>query len=134
METTHFFQESLLPYVQNAKLGYPIDNATPLMPEHYAFDDVDWGQHTDLAFEDAQYDNELSWETPWESSSSTNQDQYLFEDDNGEQDSEYMVESNAHQSAEMESGDDQYGAFLADSNESAIDDAHQREDFEDEGL
>ena len=134
METTHFFQESLLPYVQNAKLGYPIDNATPLMPEHYAFDDVDWGQHTDLAFEDAQDDNELSWETPWESSSSTNQDQYLFEDDNGEQDSEYMVESNAHQSAEMESGDDQYGAFLADSNESAIDDVHQRENFEDEGL
>ncbi len=66
---------------------------------------------------------------PWESSSSTNQDQYLFEDDNGEQDSEYMVELNAHQSAEMESGDDQYGAFLVDSNESAINDAHQSEDF-----
>lgn len=45
-----------------------------------------------------------------------------------------MVELNAHQSAEMESGDDQYGAFLADSNESAIDDAHQSENFEDEGL
>ncbi len=44
------------------------------------------------------------------------------------------MELNAHQSAEMELGDDQYSAFLVDSNESAINDAHQREDFEDEGL
>ncbi len=95
---------------------------------------VDWGQHTDLAFEDVQDEDESSWETPWEGSSSNNQDQYLFEDDNGEQDSEYMVELNAHQSAEMESGDDQYSAFLVDSNESVINGAHQREDFEDEGL
>ncbi len=87
-----------------------------------------------MAFEDIQYEDESLWETPWEGSSSTNQDQYLFEDDNGEQDSEYMVELNARQSAEIELGDDQYSAFLVDSNESAINEAHQREDFEDEGL
>ncbi len=69
------------------------------MPEHFAFDDVDWGHHTDLASEDVPYEDESSWETPWEGSSSTNQEQYLFEDDNGEPDSEYMIELNAQQSA-----------------------------------
>jgi hypothetical protein len=46
-EVTHFFQESLLPYVQNAKLCLPIDNSVPLMPQHFAFDGTDWGHHTD---------------------------------------------------------------------------------------
>jgi hypothetical protein len=64
-DTTHYFQESLLPYVQNTKLGFSVDNATPLMPEHYAFDDVDWGYHTELAFENDQYEDESSWETQW---------------------------------------------------------------------
>ncbi len=132
-ETTHFIQESLLPYVQNAKLGCPVDNATPLMPEHYAFDDVDWGHHTELAFEYDQYENESSWETQGEGSSSANQDQYLFEDDIGDQDSEYIVEANEHQTTGMELGDDQYGSFMIDSNELTADVAHQKEDFEDEG-
>jgi hypothetical protein len=42
--TTHLFQEALLPFVQNAKLGLPIDNSAPLMPEHFTFEDTDWGQ------------------------------------------------------------------------------------------
>ena len=46
-EVTHFFQESLLPYVQNAKLCLPIDNSVPLMPQHFAFGGTDWGHHTD---------------------------------------------------------------------------------------
>ena len=43
-ETTHLFQSTLLPYVQNAKLGLAVDNAAPLMPQHFAFDGADWGQ------------------------------------------------------------------------------------------
>jgi hypothetical protein len=45
-ETTHLFQSTLLPYVQNAKLGLAVDNAAPLMPQHLAFDGADWG-HAD---------------------------------------------------------------------------------------
>jgi hypothetical protein len=46
-EVTHFFQESLLPFVQNAKLCLPVDNSVPLMPQHFAFDGTDWGQYTE---------------------------------------------------------------------------------------
>ncbi len=46
-EVTHLFQESLLPYVQNAKLCLPFDNSVPLMPQHFAFDGTDWGHRTD---------------------------------------------------------------------------------------
>jgi hypothetical protein len=45
-EVTHFFQESLLPFVQNAKLCLPVDNSVPLMPQHFAFEGTDWGHHT----------------------------------------------------------------------------------------
>jgi hypothetical protein len=41
---THLFQSTLLPYVQNAKLGLAVDNAAPLMPQHLAFEGADWGQ------------------------------------------------------------------------------------------
>ncbi len=40
-EVTHFFQESLLPFVQNAKLCLPVDNSVPLMPQHFAFEGTD---------------------------------------------------------------------------------------------
>ena len=43
-EMTHLFQSTLLPYVQNAKLGLAVDNAAPLMPQHLAFEGADWGQ------------------------------------------------------------------------------------------
>jgi hypothetical protein len=43
-ETTQLFQSTLLPYVQNAKLGLAVDNAAPLMPQHLAFEGADWGQ------------------------------------------------------------------------------------------
>jgi hypothetical protein len=46
-EVTHFFQESLFPFVQNAKLCLPIDNSVPLMPQHFAFDGTDWGHHSE---------------------------------------------------------------------------------------
>jgi hypothetical protein len=37
-EVTHFFQETLLPFGQNAKLCLLVDNSVPLMPQHFAFD------------------------------------------------------------------------------------------------
>jgi hypothetical protein len=46
-EVTHFFPESLLLFVQNAKLCLPVDNSVPVMPQHFAFDGTDWGQHTE---------------------------------------------------------------------------------------
>jgi len=58
-ETTHLFQSTLLPYVQNAKLGLAVDNSAPLMPQHLAFDGTDWGQ-TDTqvqAFDTDDYDH-----------------------------------------------------------------------------
>jgi hypothetical protein len=46
-EVTHFFQDSLLPFVQNTKLCLPVDNSVPLMSQHFSFDGTDWGQHTE---------------------------------------------------------------------------------------
>jgi hypothetical protein len=60
-EVTHFFQESLLPFVQNAKLCLPVDNSVPLMPQHFAFDGTDWGQYTEheeLAENQEHFDRE----------------------------------------------------------------------------
>ena len=60
-EVTHFFQESLLPFVQNAKLCLPVDNSVPLMPQHFAFDGTDWGQYTEheeLAENQEHFDQE----------------------------------------------------------------------------
>jgi hypothetical protein len=42
-EVTHLFQSTLLPYVQSAKLGLPIDDSAPLMPHHFAFEETEWG-------------------------------------------------------------------------------------------
>jgi hypothetical protein len=60
-EVTHFFQESLLPFVQNAKLCLPVDNSVPLMPQHFAFEGTDWGHHTEykeLAEDQEYFDQE----------------------------------------------------------------------------
>lgn len=55
-EVTHLFQTTLLPYVQNAKLGLAVDNASPLMPQHLAFEGIDWG-HSDTQVQN--FDNEF---------------------------------------------------------------------------
>ena len=60
-EVTHFFQESLLPFVQNAKLCLPVDNAVPLMSQHFAFEGTDWGHHAEyeeLAEDQEYFDQE----------------------------------------------------------------------------
>ncbi len=69
-------------YIQNAKLGLPIDNTAPLTPDHFAFEDADWGQDTESEFVDAQYDesqsiNEASWSHP----SDLKVDHYFQEDE-----------------------------------------------------
>jgi hypothetical protein len=136
VDTTHLFQETLLPYVQNAKLGLPVDNAAPLMPQHFAFDDADWGQYTESAFEPSletwEHDNASDmYESSWEASMNSNADQYLLEDDSGEQDEEYVVEQNDSQLNGEEHG--QYDSFVAKLEEMDAGDASYDNLDEDEG-
>jgi hypothetical protein len=68
-EVTHLFQTTLLPYVQNAKLGLAVDNAAPLMPQHLAFDGADWGHyHAQVQnFDNHHYDQfDPSTDSTWE--------------------------------------------------------------------
>ena len=68
-EVTHLFQTTLLPYVQNAKLGLAVDNAAPLMPQHLAFDGADWGHYHTQAqnFDNHHYDQfDSSTDSTWE--------------------------------------------------------------------
>ena len=107
--TMHLFQEVLLPFVQNAKLGLPIDNSAPLMPEHYAFDDADWGQdYNESDFEnwhsdEVQPSQEASQVTPY----SSNFDQYIMEDEPDGQEMEYEVEQLETQVEEMDGTEDE---------------------------
>jgi hypothetical protein len=68
-EVTHLFQTTLLPYVQNAKLGLTVDNSAPLMPQHLAFEGSDWG-HADTQvqnFDNYHYDQfDPSTDSTWE--------------------------------------------------------------------
>jgi hypothetical protein len=68
-EVTHLFQTTLLPYVQNAKLGLAVDNSAPLMPQHLAFEGSDWG-HADTQvqnFDNYHYDQfDPSTDSTWE--------------------------------------------------------------------
>ena len=57
-EVTHLFQSTLLPYVQNAKFGLPIDDSAPLMPHHFAFEETEWGHHEDQNTEQHSYDDQ----------------------------------------------------------------------------
>jgi hypothetical protein len=110
VDTTHLFQDTLLPYVQNAKLGLPVDNTAPLiMPQHFVFDDADWGHYTEPAFEpDSEtwdHDNTLDmYQSSWKTSMHSNADQYILEDGSGKLDTEYAVEQNGSQSMVMMGG------------------------------
>ncbi len=68
-EVTHLFQTTLLPYVQNAKLGLAVENSAPLMPQHLAFEGSDWG-HADTQvqnFDNYHYDQfDPSTDFTWE--------------------------------------------------------------------
>jgi hypothetical protein len=136
VDTTHHFQETLLPYVQNAKLGLPVDNAAPLMPQHFAFHDADWGQHTDSAFEPSleTWDHSNAsdnYESAWEESMDSNADHYILEDVSGEQDEEYVVEQNDSQSICEEH---EYNSFVAKLDGTDASDANYDNLEEDEGL
>ena len=63
----HLFQSTLLPYVQNAKLGLAVDNTAPLIPQHLAFDGADWGQEDSQvqAFDDQDLSDPTS-ESTWD--------------------------------------------------------------------
>ena len=136
VDTTHHFQETLLPYVQNAKLGLPVDNAAPLMPQHFAFHDADWGQHTDSAFEPSleTWDHSNAsdnYESAWEESMDSNADHYILEDGSGEQDEEYVVEQNDSQSICEEH---EYNSFMVKLDGTDASDANYDNLEEDEGL
>ncbi len=114
-ETTHLFQSTLLPYVQNAKLGLVVDNAAPLMPQHLAFDGADWGQ-TDTqvqAFDTDDYDHpdpttESTWDELLEyhsgdlydhyvASNQSFEDQFDYGQDHSENQEEYNTGDSSHQ-------------------------------------
>ena len=133
--TTHLFQEELLPFVQNAKLGLPIDNSAPLMPEHYAFEDAGWGQaYNESDFENWRSDEvQPSQELSWVASSSSNFDQYIMEDEPDGQEMEYEVEQLETQVNEMEGTEDENcDNLLIDSNTAEDHDAPYDGKYDDE--
>jgi hypothetical protein len=106
-EVTHLFQTTLLPYVQNAKLGLAVDNAAPLMPQHLAFEGADWG-HSDTQVQnfDNDYDQfDPSTDSTWEDlaeyhSGDVDFDHYMAlkewsEEDTGQIDEEYGEDQTA---------------------------------------
>ena len=100
-EVTHLFQTTLLPYVQNAKLGLAVDNAAPLMPQHLAFDGADWGHyHTQVQnFDNHHYDQfDPSTDSTWEDlaeyhSGDTDHDHYMASSVSVEETSDEVDES-----------------------------------------
>ena len=133
--TTHLFQESLLPFVQNAKLGLPIDNSAPLTPEHFTFEDADWGQvYNESDFENWHSDEvQPSCESSWRNSSSSNIDQYIMEDETDDQETEYVVEQYETQANEMEEIEDESREALMVNAEVAEDSGvHYDDKYEDE--
>ena len=100
-EVTHLFQTTLLPYVQNAKLGLVVDNTEPLMPQHLAFDGADWGHyHTQVQnFDNHHYDQfDPSTDSTWEDlaeyhSGDTDHDHYMASSVSVEETSDEVDES-----------------------------------------
>ncbi len=124
-EVTHMFQTTLLPYVQNAKLGLPIDNSAPLMPHHFAFEGTEWGQQYDqVSHEEYQEgENSAPGAEQCDEFSESNKNQYMFDfcdvmDDNNEQAHE-QIEQSFHMCAETDDG--QNNAFPLESAEEDYD-------------
>jgi len=118
-ETTHLFQSTLLPYVQNAKLGLAVDNAAPLMPQHLAFDGADWGQ-TDTqvqTFDTDSYDHpDPTTESTWDELADYHsgdlydhyvapnqlmEDQFEYDQEHSENQEEYHTEDSFQQDSLM---------------------------------
>ena len=114
-ETTHLFQTTLLPFVQNAKLGLAVDNAAPLMPQHLAFDGADWGQADSQvhAFDmDDQDYSDPTTESTWDelaeyhsgdvydhyiAPNQSIEDQFDYDHDHSENPDEYNADDSLHQ-------------------------------------
>ena len=114
-EMTHLFQSTLLPYVQNAKLGLAVDNAAPLMPQHLAFDGADWGQADSQvhAFDmDDQDYSDPTTESTWDelaeyhsgdvydhyiAPNQSIEDQFDYDHDHSENPDEYNADDSLHQ-------------------------------------
>jgi hypothetical protein len=79
------------------------------MPEHFTFEDADWGQvYNDSDFENWHSDEvQPSGESSWTNSSSSNIDQYIMEDEIDDQETEYVVEQYETQANEMEETEDE---------------------------
>jgi hypothetical protein len=118
-ETTHLFQTTLLPFVQNAKLGLAVDNAAPLMPQHLASDGADWGQADSQvnAFDMDDHDyfdptTESTWDELAEYHSGDVYDHYIapnqsiedkfdFDHNHSEDHDEYNADDSLHQDTLM---------------------------------
>ncbi len=105
-EVTHLFQTTLLPFVQNAKLGLPIDNSAPLMPHHFAFEGTEWGQQYDQVSHEEYQEGDNSAPQTFDEFSESNKNQYMFDfcdatDVNNEQAHE-QIEQFLHMCAEAD--------------------------------
>ena len=121
--------------IQNAKLGLPIDNSAPLMPEHFTFEDADWGQvHNESEFENWHSDEvQPSGESSWTTLSSSNIDQYIMEDEIDDQETEYVVGQYESQTNEMEEVEYESCDAMMVNSEVAEDNSAQYDDkYEDE--
>jgi hypothetical protein len=124
----------LVPLIQNAKLGLPIDNTAPLMPDHFAFDDADWGRDTESEFVDEQYDELQSIsESSWLHPSESNVDHYFQEEEANGHESEYVVEQLELHSNDMDAEEEQYDVLMVNSNGIDGIDVTYDDKFEDEG-
>ena len=134
VSTIHLFQETLVPLIQNAKLGLPIDNTAPLMPDHFAFDDADWGRDTESEFVDEQHDESQSIsESSWLHPSESNVDHYFQEEEANGHESEYVVEQLELHSNDMDAEEEQYDVLMVNSNGIDGIDVTYDDKFEDEG-
>jgi hypothetical protein len=105
------------------------------MPEHYTFEGADWGQANDESDFKNWHSDEVqpSGEPSWTTSSSSNIDQYIMEDDTDDQENEYIVEQYETQANELEEVEDESCDALMVNSEIIEDDSVLYDDkYEDE--
>ncbi len=134
-EVTHFFQESLLPFVQNAKLCLPVENSVPLMPQHFAFEGTDWEHHAEYEElpEDQEYFEQEGLDQLMCEGSSTEPNSYPLDDmliDPQGEHSEYeVVHSEMHLLQDGVDDDIDHKDSTGDIND--INDSYYVENYED---
>jgi len=135
-ETTHLFQSTLLPYVQNAKLGLAVDNTAPLMPQHLAFDGADWGQEDSQvqAFDDQDLSDpttESTWDELAEYHSGDVYDHYVAPNQSIEDQFDYGHEHYENLD-ECDTEDPLHQDTLIYENQDVVDTTVDEEPFEDD--